>query len=130
MRRGAVAALLSLLVGVLGAAAPAHAAKNIAFGGFYRGLSPTLQKVFLCEASAQGGVVVFTRITKCTMTGSFGGFARGVTPITYPGPEAITAGVGAFPFGTYTVCFTATARFADGTFLTESACELAHHLPR
>lgn len=131
MRRGRVRALLLglALIGILGAAGPARAAKYIAFGGFYRGLAPTQQQLFLCEASALGGFAVLTQITSCTMSGSFGGFARGVTPAIYAGPEAITAGVGAFPLGVFTICITAKARFADGTILTKSGCEVAHHLP-
>ena len=133
MRRRTAVVLLPLfaLTTMLAVAPTARAAKNIAFGTFYRGLAPTQQQLFICEASAQGGglVVRYTQISSCTMTGSSGGFARGITPVIVPGFEAITAGVGAFPPGVYTICISARAWFNDGTVYTESGCETASRLP-
>ena len=132
MRRRTVAMLLTVLVmiGTLGSTAPARAEKVIAFGSFYRRLAPTKHIVFICEASALGGLFpLYTQITSCTMSGSFGGFARGVTPVIYPGLEAITVGTGPFEYGVYTMCITAKARWGDGTILTRSGCETASPLP-
>ena len=137
MRRRFIAGLLTSLVltGIFGGAVQATngsstaAAKVIAFGTFYRPVPFTNQVSFICEASVFGGlVVVYTQITACSMTSSNGGYAKGVTPVIYPGPEAITGGVGGFNQGVYTVCMTAKARYGDGTILTQSVCEIATFL--
>ena len=138
MRRRFIAGLLTAIVAAGlsgGVAAPAAngsgaaAAKVIAFGTFYRPVSFTNQVSFICEASVFGGlVVVYTQITACSMTSSNGGYAKGVTPVIYPGLEAITGGVGGFNKGVYTVCMTAKARYGDGTILTQSVCEIATFL--
>jgi hypothetical protein len=137
MKRAIVAALLAgfMLSGIATGAAPPDPIglvedirtppKRIVTQGYYRRIGSTDRYLFLCEASAFGGAAVLTRINKCTVTGSNGGSATGVTPAIIPGLEAVTVGVGGFDPGVFTACITASALFADGTSVSVSGCDSA-----
>ena len=102
--------------------------KRVLTQGFYRRIATSNQYLILCEANGYGGYAVFTKITKCTMSGSNGGFAKGVTPVTYPSLLALSVGVGGFDTGTFTACIDAQVRYADGTLLSVSECAPAKKL--
>jgi hypothetical protein len=79
--------------------------------------------VIVCTARAKGSIVVTTTIQSCTVTSSMGGTLKGVTPVTYAGSNAATAGAGALRGGSHYVCVTARATYAfpSGT-LTKTKC--------
>jgi hypothetical protein len=109
---------------VLAVGSPASASQadaigsHITAGGTSTGvvLNGGFQAVYECTAAATGAVVSVA-ITGCKP--STGG--RNVT-IGLPGAAAVIAGTAALPLASYTLCYSATATYIDGSTRSVSGC--------
>ena|SRR5438309_2229874 len=122
VRRLRLPVLLALSVSAF-AAAPADAANPpIVAGGSFARTVPFIDGsiyAFECHAAAAGAVS--TTISSCTLNSIDG--AVGAPPVTQQGPAAETSGAVSTNVSlTYQVCWTASARYLDGSTQTTTGC--------
>ena len=110
------AALAAAITAVF--ATPAAAAGPIVAGGSFVRTVPFIDGYiysFECHAAAPGAVS--TTISSCALN------SIGAPPVTMAGPFAATReAVSTNPSLVYKVCWTASARYADGTTSSASGC--------
>ena len=83
----------------------------------YIGASDGTIYAFECHATAPGAVS--TSIDSCSLN------SYGASPSTSSGPVASTSAAIAVPVTTYRVCWTASARYSDGTSQSTSGCTIS-----
>jgi hypothetical protein len=121
LRHLATAPLLA--VGLLStmAAPPASAATPLTAGGAFARTIPFIDGQlyeYECHAAAPGAVS--TSITSCALTSTFGTVQA--PPATSQGPAAETSGGVSWDPSPNQVCWTAGARYSDGTTQSTSGC--------
>jgi hypothetical protein len=121
-RRIRAAALIALAAGAIAVpvataeAAPAPIVGGASFAQTAPFIDGTIY-AFECHATAPGAVS--TSIDSCSLN------SYGASPSTSSGPVAGTSAAIAVPVTTYRVCWTASARYSDGTSQSTSGCTIS-----
>src|SRR5690349_19269917 len=117
-----LAALTAAAIGAL-AAGPAGAASPLVAGGSFVRTVPFIDGsiyAFECHAAAPGAVS--TTVSSCTMVTSAGVNEAGAPAVTSSGSVAQTHDAVSMSVFTYHLCWTASAKFSDGSTQTASGC--------
>jgi hypothetical protein len=121
-RRARVAALIALATAAIATSVStaSAAAAPIVGGASFAQTAPFIDGTiyaFECHASAPGAVS--TSIVSCALN------SYGAPASTSSGPVASTSAAIAVPVTTYRVCWTASARYSDGTSQSTSGCTIS-----
>lgn len=124
LRAGAptlLAAAIAVAVPATAATTASAATTPIVGGGSFARTVPFIDGsivAYECHAAAPGAVS--TTVNSCVLNSVFGPVAA--APSTSPGPAAATSGAVSLDPATYQVCWTVSARYADGSTQSSSGC--------